>query len=138
MLASYAEARTLLGSTGSFSDADRALLELLMPLAKAAIMDDPVFGLGYDPEYFEDRLEYYPRADRQPLGSEEGGYWDSNASGTKAFWIGSSRVTDLQLQHLPVRSIVEVKVDRNGGFGQKPDTFGGGTVWTAGVDYFLK
>ena len=138
LIGATAETRVLLGMTGEISDADRSLLTMLVPFAKAAIMDDPIYGLGYDPEYFENRIEWYPQADRQPLGADEGGYWDSNASGTKAFWNGSSRVTDLQLRHLPVRSVSQVLVDPVGGFGQKSGSFGAGTAWTAGDDYFIK
>jgi hypothetical protein len=140
MIASQAEVRVLLGLASSITDEDRALIELLSPMAKSAIINDGNWGLGYDPEYFEDRVEWFPQADRTLGGSEDAaGFWDSNANGTKAHWRSSgNRVTDLQLSHLPVRSVREVRVDFAGGFGQKAGTFGEGTVQTVGDQYFIK
>lgn len=44
----------------------------------------------------------------------------------------------LLLDRRPVHAVTEVRVDPQGGFGQLTDTFGSGTVLTAGQDYFLQ
>lgn len=138
MIVNFAEAQVALGMT-SVSALDRALIEMLLPMIKAAIMDDPGYGLGYDPEYMENRIEWYPQADRGGGGSGDGnGYWDTNSAGTKASFYSYGRTTDLQLRQLPVRSVAEVRVDYNGGFGQKASTFGDDTKKTVGEDWFLK
>ena len=123
-----AEARIALGLAASITDADRGLIELLLPMVDGAIKT----ALHYDPIQKE-HIEWYPRV-RIDLSQSEG-TWDSD--GTKAYWQSYSALDDcLQLEHLPVRSIGEVKVDYNGGFGQKANTFGNDTIQTAGTDYF--
>jgi hypothetical protein len=130
MLVTSAECRVWLG-LDSITELDRALLEMLIPMACGAVRQH----LMYDPESGE-RIEFYPRAENTGLTVEaEDITWDSN--GTKAFLSIAGRNNVLQLEHLPVRSISEVKVDYNGGFGQESDTFGADTIWTAGTDYFL-
>lgn len=41
------------------------------------------------------------------------------------------------LRRTPVTEVTEVRLDRAGGFGQIPDTFGTDTILTPGVDYYL-
>src|SRR5690349_10122485 len=103
MIVTLAEARIVLGLSGNISQADLALLDFLVPQANSAIINDPNYGLQYDPEYTDDfRVEYYPRID--PASSPDvGGTWDVNLTGTKAYWSDYSRNEALQLRHLPVR-----------------------------------
>jgi hypothetical protein len=128
MILTAAEARIALGLASSVTDADRAMIELLLPMVTGAVKKH----LQYDPEYRQ-HVEYYPRAEIAPR-SGSGGTWDSN--GSVAYFQPTERGILLQLQHLPVRSILEIRADWNGGFGQKASTFGSDTILVAGTDYF--
>lgn len=133
MILTAAEAKVYLGLTGAISDADRALIELLLPKIDAAIAKE----LRYDPQYrvFSDG-EYYPRVQNVEADLTEGS-WEVNAAGTRAHFAVHGQQELLQLSTIPVRSIEAIRVDTNGGFGQKPNTFGNDTTWTKGTDYWL-
>jgi hypothetical protein len=135
MILTAAECRIALGLTGTISDLDRGLIEMLLPLVNGAIINDPTHGLMYDPEERSARVEFYPRLDAAVQSANDGS-WDTNLAGTKAFFQPHGRNEILQLKHLPVREINEIKVDFQGGFGQIADTFGNDTAWTAGEDYY--
>lgn len=128
MILNAGEARIVLGLAASITDADRGLLEMLLPMVNGAIIKE----LGYDPEYKTHTGEFYPRA--EVARREGGGTWDSN--GTVAYFQPYDRGLVLQLHHLPVRSVTEVKVDYNGGFGSKANTFGADTIKVEGTDFY--
>jgi hypothetical protein len=130
MILTVAEARIALGLASSITDADRGLLEMLLPEAHGAVRK----VLGYDPEYKLHSGEFYPRAEVPLREGGARGTWDSN--GTVAFFQPHDRGMVLQLLHLPVRSVEELKVDYNGGFGTKPDTFGASTIQVEGTDFY--
>ena len=101
---------------------------MLLPMVDGAIRRE----LGYDPVQRTD-TEWYPRVETtSPSNSSR--TWDSN--GTVAYITDTGRAETLQLHRLPVRAITEIRVDYNGGFGQKASTFGASTVWTEGEDYY--
>jgi hypothetical protein len=127
MILTAAEARIALGLAASITDADRGLLEMLLPMVNGAIRKH----LKYDPEY-KQHVEFYPRV--EVARREGGGTWDSN--GTVAYFQPNQHGLMIQLEHLPVRSITEIRADWNGGFGQKPGTFGNETILVAGTDYY--
>lgn len=52
-------------------------------------------------------------------------------------WCSPSDDTEILLSRRPVASIAEVRVDSQGGFGQRPNSFGTGSIQVAGEDYFL-
>jgi len=128
MIITAAESRLVLGLASSITDADRGLIELLLPQVNAAIRKI----IHYDPEY-KQHVEFYPQNEGQLR--DVSGQWDSN--GTVAYFQRNDHASLLQLAHLPVRSIEQLKADYNGGFGQKADTFGDDTVLAAGTDYWM-
>lgn len=130
MIITAAEARIVLGLSSSITDADRGLLEMLLPMVNAAIAKE----LKYDPEYKLHSGEFYPRAEVPLREGGARGTWDSN--GTVAFFQPHDRGMVLQLQHLPIRSVEELKVDYNGGFGTKAGTFGASTIQVEGTDFY--
>lgn len=131
MILTPAEARLACGLTGTITDAERALLQMLLPKVDAAIIE----CLRYDPQYtVVSDGEWYPRSDGGGGASSGDGVWEVNA--THAFLTSSNRNNVLQLQRIPVRSIQAIRVDWSGGFGQKPSTFGSSTQWTSGTDYW--
>lgn len=89
--------------------------------------------LRYDPVY-RTRVEYYPQmnVDYSP------GYAIWEASETEAYLRQlSSAVTDeLQLRHLPIRSITSLYLDYDGRFGKRSGSFATETLKTEGSDYW--
>jgi len=89
--------------------------------------------LRYDPVY-RTRVEYYPQmnVDYSP------GYAIWEASETEAYLRQlSSAVTDeLQLRHLPIRSITSLYLDYDGRFGKRSGSFATDTLKTEGTDYW--
>jgi hypothetical protein len=134
MILTAAEARIALGLHSSITDQDRSLIEMLLPLAQGIVVNDPRGGLHYSPEQ-EDYVKFYPRAENA-VGGFGGVVWDTNQAGTKAYATSLGRNLYLQLADLPVRSISEIRVDYEGGFGQIADTFGDSTIQVAGDDYY--
>lgn len=64
------------------------------------------------------------------------GYEIEANSNVTEYYDGDGR-NKLFLRQLPVRSIVSVKVDNNGGGGQIANTFGSETLLVAGTEYYL-
>lgn len=109
---------------GQIVDISQALLELGVANATAderAVIDRAITGaegaiirhLGYDPAQ-RSRTEIYPGGEmlRRYWGT---GMWDSNQSGTQAiFWSRNRIFSDLQVQHLPIRSVTNLWVNVDG------------------------
>lgn len=137
MILTLGEARMAL-NLATITSLDESLLDWLLPKIDAALINDPTWGLGYDPQYAENIIEYYPRNLDPYVGAPSEGVWDTNQAGTKAQFRAYGASESLQLARLPIRSLDEVRVDFQGGFGQISDTFGNDKVWTAGDDYYLE
>ena len=94
--------------------------------------------LGYDPEQRE-RTEYYPRHIAAGGPGIPNAVWETNAAGSRAVRSSvASLGRSLQLSHIPVRSVTEVRVDLQGKHGGPATAFGDDTVWTENVDYWLE
>jgi hypothetical protein len=66
-------------------------------------------------------------------------WWDVNSAGTKATRVAGVLTNTLQLDHIPVRAVTSVKVDRSARHGQASGgAFATGTEWTAGDDYWVE
>jgi hypothetical protein len=129
MILTAAECKLALGLTGAINSVELSLIESFLPKVNAAITKK----LRYNPEYrVLSNGEYYPTLDLMQ-GSGEGA-WE--VAGGRAHFAFYGRSDVLQLRNIPVRSIEEIRIDSNGGFGQKPNTFGASTVKTAGTDYY--
>lgn len=127
LILTTAEARVACGFTSSITDLHRALFEIMLPMIDGAVEQ----VLHYNPTYAT-VSEWYPLNSR---GASPGiGVWQTN--GQRAYLESSQLGEVLQLRRLPVRSISEIRVDTNGGFGQKAGTFGDATIWAAGTQYF--
>jgi len=129
MIVDPSEVLTLIGLHDGATDAQRVVCQMSLRSAEGAVKK----YLQYNPAQLE-RTEYYPRSDRN---SGAGGVWQANES--QAYWereSGRSGV-ELQVQHLPIRSISAIYVDVDGRFGQKSGAFASGTQKTAGTDYWM-
>lgn len=137
MLLNEAELRVMLGLTSSITDDERAVLNLILPAAEARVADH----LGYQPEQFL-ATEYYPRSDAAG-GYASGAYgWDVTAAHRRAemYPAGGSGTMypTLQLERLPVRQVVEVRVDYSARFGTAAGAFASDSTWVAGSDYWAE
>ena len=133
MICTLADLRVSLGMTGTLSDAVSARLQQALFAGHTSVKAH----LKYEPEQKVWADQYYPRVESNYNGSVEG-VWDVDPSHSRAsveLISGAAKV--LQLEHLPVRAITEIKVDPSARFGQGSGDFGDGTVWTEGVDYFV-
>lgn len=130
MILTAAEAKLALGLTSNITDPERAMIESLLTRIDAAITKE----LRYNPQYRTiGNGEYYPQIEQLFRGDAEGA-WEMHGGRAHFAFYGATDV--LQLRNLPVRSIEEIRVDSNGGFGQKPGTFGNGTIWSVGTDWY--
>lgn len=131
MILTEAEVRVACGVIVSITDAERAVLSLVHPLAEGAVKS----YLGYDPEY-KAHVEFYPRLrtnDRERTADGMG--WE--VLHNRAVLVDESSRGDLQLLHLPVRDVTEIRVDWDGRAGQRPGSFGDDTLFTKGDQYWL-
>ena len=113
----------------SSTEVERAILQSCLQKAESEVKR----FLRYDPEQ-KTHVEYYPNMDFS-LHSRAGVY---EVTSQEAFIrrLQVSATDELQLKHLPIRSISELKVDYDGRGGARSGSFGASTVWTEGVDYW--
>lgn len=89
--------------------------------------------LKYDPVQ-KTRTEYYPQMNLDQNPRE--GVWEAD-SNEAYFRYESSAITDeLQVQHIPIRSVSSLYVDYDGRFGKRSGAFASDTLKTEGEDYW--
>jgi hypothetical protein len=135
MIVNEAELRSMLGLLTSITNEERTVMVLFHPLAESAVKD----YIHYDPEQ-KVTTEHYPRHTHAGgVGLADGtGYWDANASHTRAVFSRTGTLNSLeslQLQRLPLRSITVLRVDSNARFGKGTGAWASGSEWVEGQDY---
>jgi hypothetical protein len=92
------------------SGQERAVVDFALTRAEGAI----VRFLGYDPVQ-DERIQLYPNRDFSPAYAQHG-IWDLNEAKTHAVLTSRSQLTtsDLQVQHIPIRSIANLWVNIDG------------------------
>lgn len=120
------EVRVALGLTGSFLDADRALLQLAISKTDAKVRN----VLRYDPERKIHTNRLYPVTDARP--TENRGTWD--VAGNRAVFRRPGGGGELQLTHLPIRQITALSEDHSAHAGKASGAFG--TALTEGTDFY--
>lgn len=126
------EALVMLGIGGSATDAEKALLTVIIRGVEKGVKS----YLGYDPVQKE-RTEFYPRT--QARGTHEGrGVWDTDTS--RAFLRQESlpRENKLQVQHIPLRLVVNLWEDASAEFGQQSGDFAAATKLTQGSGFYVQ
>ena len=132
MVVQEAEVRAALGLVPTITDTQQARLMIAVASGHAAVRK----CIGYNPEQKAYTGQLYPRAEYQGVELWEG-VWDKSGS-MAVFEMLDSRFQYIQLEHLPVRSVSEVRVDPSARFGQGSSDFASSTVWTAGTQYYLE
>lgn len=119
MIVTEAELRVQVGLEANITALDQSVLQAMHAEAESLVAAE----LGYDPEQKE-HIEYYPR--HLPDGGLGYGFEEfevvdrMGSSAVMGQWInGSSRTLGrtLQLQHLPIRKVLSVRVNCDGRFG---------------------
>lgn len=118
-----------LGITNTPTALERAIANVSLKRAEAAIRR----YLHYDPAQ-ETRTEYYPQIDRKPYGRE--GIWESTADEAYLRFSVEFDEDELQLKHIPVRSVTSLHIDYDGRSGAKDDSFPASSARTEGTDFW--
>ena len=118
-----------MGLSSSVTDEEKAIIEASILRAEGAVR----CFLLYDPAYAV-RTEYYPQETGSNAG--QGRVWEVNSTTAYVRSIAGGQATELQLRHLPVRTITSISIDYDGRFGTKTGSFGTDTVKTQGEDYW--
>lgn len=91
--------------------------------------------LHYDPVQ-RLRTEYYPQLDLN-RGSRLG-IWEANNTTAYLRDVSGGYSDELQLRHLPIRSITELYVDYDGRFGKRGTSFSSETLKAEGDDFWAR
>jgi len=89
--------------------------------------------LRYDPESGT-HTQYLPMTNKQLRVTEQ--VWESQGSEAILREYGTGWSTELQVQHIPIRSITSLYVDYDGRSGARAGSFAASTLKTAGTDYW--
>jgi len=89
--------------------------------------------IGYDPALAQ-RTEFHPQQNFQAQISR--GIWEVMEQRAVLRMVSESATNELQLRHIPVRSVAHLYVDYDGRSGTRPGAFGAGTERIEGQDYW--
>lgn len=133
MIANEAQIWSAMQMALNVTEADRAIVSQIHKYAESKIKQT----LGYDPEQ-QAHTEFYPQRG-VVSGTPFASVWDVNRAHTHARLerVAVGRET-LQLAHIPLRTISALNVDENGRFGIVSGSFGSGTAWTEGDDFWAE
>ncbi len=118
-----------LGLSAGASVEERAMVALCVPFAVGAVKK----YLRYDPALAE-RTEYYPNLDLRAGAREV--IWEVNDTEAYARELSEASTNELQVRHLPIRSIGSLKIDYDARSGTRSGSFGSETVKVEGVDFW--
>lgn len=110
------------------TEEERALAGEFLKFSQAAVRR----YLGYDPVQGT-RTEYYPNLDIE-LGGRR--IWEVNDTQAYTRTVGEATATELQIRHVPIRSITSLYVDYDGRAGARSGAFPAGSQWTEGTDFW--
>jgi len=127
-IADISEVLLQLGLSSTITEEERAIAYTSLKMAEGAVKR----FLRYDPMQ-QSRTEFYPM--QGSIGGGDG-IWEVNDN--SAYMRARSGGSDqLQLTHIPIRSITTLHIDYDGRFGQKSGAFADSTLKTSGVDYWM-
>ena len=128
-VADIAEVLLELGLSASATDEERAITNTSLDRAEAAVRR----YIGYDPVQAS-RTEYYPQATLRSARRE--GVWEVSSDQAVLRQISEASTDELQLQHIPVRSITSLFIDYDGRAGTQTGAFAAETEKTEGTDFW--
>ncbi len=126
-----AEVLVALGMSASLTDANAALIDMLLPLSDAAIKSYMQNDLQYS-----QHVEYYPAG--SPVAERDDVMEPILRGNVVTFANIPPGVDTLQLKHTPILvGSIEVREDVGAWAGQDPNPFDDTTILTLGTDYYL-
>ncbi len=117
-----------LGLSSSATDEERAIASMNLVEAAGAVRK----YLKYDPVKLE-RTEYYPNQQTNAMAGSS--VWEVDAD-SAVLRQTSQGASQLQLRHLPIRSITSLYIDYDGRAGAKTGAFAASTLKVEGTDYW--
>jgi len=123
------EALLELGLSDSATDEERALINSAITKAEGAVRRH----LHYDPVQ-RSRTEFYPQTDRDLLN--RAAVFEVEGSQAVLRKLASAATEELQVQHIPIRSITTLSIDLNGRSGTTQDAFPATSLKTEGTDFW--
>lgn len=131
-IADISEALLLAGLGSSSTEAERGVVQFCLQAATGAV----VKHLQYNPVR-STHTEYYPQQDmRRGVGKQ--GVWEVNDTEAYVRQISEASTDELQITHIPIRSITHLFIDYDGRFGTRSGSFGSGTEKTEGTDFWAQ
>lgn len=129
-IADISEVLLELGLSGTCTETEAALAQVSLTKAHGCVRR----CLGYDPVQAT-RTEYYPQMDLSQQGANEG-VWEVNGSQAYVRQVSEAATTELQVGHVPIRSITSLYIDYDGRSGTKAGAFGVASLKVEGVDFW--
>jgi len=126
-IADLSEILLPLGLSGSESDEERAIAHEARRYAESAVRRH----LKYDPVNLS-RTEFYPLID---LTLQRRGVYEVNETQAYLRFLAEAATDELQVEHVPLRSITTLLVDYDGRAGTQASSFSA-AAWTEGSDYW--
>lgn len=128
-IADISEVLLELGLSGTVTDEERAIASTALVRTEGIVKR----YLGYDPTT-QTHTEFYPR---QSFNSSRGqGVWEADANRAILRQISEAASNQLQLQHLPLRSISHLYIDYDGRSGAMAGSFSAETEKVEGDDFW--
>lgn len=127
-IVTQAEVRLDLGLSTTITTEEAAIVDAAIQRAESAI----IRHLQYDPVR-RTRTEFFPRMDYNISGGR--GVWELEGPNAVFTRIASGNIDELQVRHIPIRSITTLHVDFDGRSGTRSGSFGSGTLKEEGVDF---
>jgi len=118
-----------LGLSSSVTDEEEALVAQAVIEAEGAVKK----YLRYDPTK-QERTELYPQFDVSREGREA--VWESDSQVAYQRYLSQASTDELQLRHIPVRSISALYIDYDSRGGKASGAFGSESLKTEGTDYW--
>ncbi len=123
------EALLELGLSSTVTDEERAIVNASITRAEGAVKR----YLKYDPVQ-RTRTEFYPQADRNLLGRFQ--VWEVDSNQAVLRHLSEAATDQLQVQHIPIRSITTLSIDFDGRSGAKSGSFPAETDKVEGTDFW--
>jgi len=118
-----------LGLSGTITDEEMAVSATALERAEAAVCR----FLQYDP-FQQERTEFYPQATLR--SSRREGVWEVANDQAVLRQLSEASTDELQLRHIPIRSISSLRIDYDGRAGTQATSFAAETEKVEGTDFW--
>lgn len=118
-----------LGLSSSSTEEERAVASQAIARVEASV----IRYLRYDPVQ-RTRTEYYPQ--RVSSYQPRQGVWEADANQAYLRELSEASTSELQLKHIPIRSVTSLHVDYDGRSGAQAGSFAAESLKVEGTDYW--